>query len=71
MTYSLYIRRYRRNISHLTLEELRQELAQYFTKREIESGIVDRLTNFGSRKPPKDGFLTNSWQDFEVHAYSD
>jgi len=66
--YTLYIHRYRRHLSFDKVEDLREELSGYFTKSEIASGLVDRLTDF-SHKRPRDGIITNSYQDIEVSCY--
>lgn len=66
--YSLYIRRYRRLMEFATIEELRAELQEYFTPREIALGIVDRLTNFDG-KTTRGGYIKNSYQDFEAFYY--
>ena len=66
--YSLFIRRYRRHMNFDSIVDLKDELSSYFTQREIQSGIVDRLVNFNTT-PIKDGYCKNSYQDFEVCWY--
>ncbi len=75
MTYSLTIHRYGRYMTFDTLDELKAELATYFTQREKDSGIVDRLTrftmetvtdNYGSYR-----FAQNDYQDYQICAYED
>lgn len=65
-TYSLFIRRYDRNMNFNTLEELRDEVAKYFTKSEGE--IVRQLTTFSGAD--EDGTAVNSYQDFKTYQYS-
>ena len=67
--YSLYIRRYKRLMDFTTIEELRAELQEYFTPREIALGIVDRLTNFDGKLPQGYGYVKNSYQDIEAFYY--
>ena len=67
--YSLYIRRYRRYQNFDTLDELREETRKYFTASEIAEGVVDRLTNFDSRKADEGGYIRNTYQDFETYYY--
>lgn len=66
--YTLTIRRYGRYLSFETLKELKEELSRYFTPREINSGIVNRLTDF-THTPLKDGYRKNNYQDFQVCCY--
>lgn len=51
-----------------TVEELREELSKYFTKKEIAGGIVRQLTTF-TGKPNKNGYIENIWRTFSVCAY--
>ena len=71
--YSLTITRYGRYLKFDSIEDLTEELKQYFSPSEIRSGIVDRLTAF--RKPtPTDrgkGFVKNALRDFTVRYYFD
>lgn len=48
-----------------SLEDLRSELSRYFTPKEINSGIVDRLTTF-NEKLMKDYSVKNSYQVFDI-----
>lgn len=66
--YNLFIRRYGRNLYFKTIEELKDELRSYLTKKEIDSGLLDRLTTFDERKR-KDGVIENHWQDFTISFY--
>ena len=66
--YSLTIKRYNRYLSFDSITDLKEELSRYFTPREIQSGIVDRLTNFNNT-PLKDGYCKNDYQDFSVCWY--
>ena len=67
--YSLFIRRYNRLMDFATIDELRAELKNYFSPREIALGIVDRLTNFDGKQPQGYGYFKNSYQDFEAFYY--
>jgi hypothetical protein len=62
--YGLHIRRYGRNLKFNTLEELKEELGQYFTKSQIANGVIDRLTSFGKIGP--DGYAECSYQDYQT-----
>lgn len=64
--YSLFIRRYGRNMNFTTLEELREELSEYFTESEKRGGIVDRLTTFGPVTAENDFTAENHYRDMEV-----
>lgn len=52
-----------------TLEELREELSCHFTAKEIQSGLVDRLTTFPRNKVSDDGYVENKYQNISVCAY--
>ena len=68
-SYALFIRRYKRWLSFEALEELHQELSQYFTQREIASGIIERLTAFDGKCMDDNGYIKNSYQDIETYFY--
>lgn len=68
--YNLFIRRYGRNLYFDTLEELTEEVKQYFTPKEIARGIVEKLCTFHKHNE-KDGMIKNSYQDFETIMYID
>lgn len=57
--YSLMIRRYNTYLMFETLEELRSELSNYFSVKEINKGIVEQLTDFSQTNK-------NSYQDIEI-----
>ena len=73
MKYSLTIGRYNRHIRFDTLDELINELKQYFTAREIASGIIDRLTRFTMKTITENGFSykhgENKHQDLTINCY--
>lgn len=68
MSYNLTISRYGRYLSFDTLEELKEELSLYFSPKEKESGIIEKLTNFDSVKE-QDGFKQINYQDFTICCY--
>ena len=51
-----------------TLEELRAAIGGYLTKSEINSGILDKLTDFRPGRV-KDAMIENKWRNFSVCAY--
>lgn len=55
--------------SFANLEELREEVSRHFTAREIQSGLVDRLTTFRRSKVNDDGYIENKYQNISVCAY--
>lgn len=55
--------------SFTSLDELRGELSRHFTAREIQSGLVDRLTTFPRCKVNDDGYVENKYQNISVYAY--
>lgn len=55
--------------SFSSLEELREEVSRHFTAREIQSGLVDRLTTFRRNKVNDDGYIENKYQNISVCAY--
>jgi hypothetical protein len=71
--YSFTIKRYNTNKSFNTLEELKEEIGQYFTKKEKESGIVEKLITFNPTLVNENGFkyffAKNNYQDFTVCYY--
>ena len=66
--YSLTIKRYNLHLSFDNIIALKDELSRYFTQRELQSGIVDRLVNFNNT-PIKDGYCENNYQDIKVCWY--
>lgn len=64
--YNLLIRRYGRNLNFDTIEELKTEVARYFTKS--ESHIVERLTTFNSFT---NHMCKNSYQDVSTICYQE
>ena len=73
MTYSLRIDRYGRHLTFDDLDDLTEELRQYFTPKEIASGIVDRLTTFRdpTHTDEQNGYIKNDYRDFTVLCYID
>ena len=65
--YHMVIWNYGRCMDFHTEEELRAELVRYFTKSEIQRGIVDRLMAFG--EPNENGYTENKYQSFSVIKY--
>lgn len=57
--YRLMIRKYNTYLMFETLEELRSELSNYFSVKEINKGIVEQLTDFSQTNK-------NSYQDIEI-----
>ena len=51
-----------------TLEELRAAIGGYLTKSEINSGVLDKLTDFRPSRI-KDAMIENKWRNFSVCAY--
>lgn len=69
-SYSLTINRYGRYMTFDSAADLRAELKGYFTKVEQRTGVIERLTTF-SRSRFRNGYATNSYQDFTVTAYAE
>lgn len=57
--YRLMIRKYNTYLMFETLEELRSELSNYFSVKEVNKGIVEQLTDFSQTNK-------NSYQDIEI-----
>lgn len=55
--------------SFSTLDELRNELSRHFTQKEIQSGLLDRLTTFPFAGVNNDGYIENKYQNISVCAY--
>ena len=68
MKYSLLIQRYGRYMTFDSVEELRDEVRSYFTKKEQASGIVERLTTFNRFT---NGMAENKYQNMTVSAFGD
>lgn len=69
-TYSLLIRGSRSIYQSFdTQEELADEVRQHLTPREIEAGILARLTAFNPRRKDADGRVVNSYRNIETDCY--
>lgn len=55
-------------LSFDNIEDLRAELSRYFTPRELDSGIVDRLTTFNLNRM-QDNMVKNSYQNFDISCF--
>ena len=55
-------------LSFDNIEDLRAELSRYFTPRELDSGIVDRLTTFDVNRM-QDDMVKNSYQNFDISCF--
>ena len=64
--YSLLIRRSNKYINYDNIQDLRIELLTHFTKSEIKSGIVTKLTMFDAAKLYSHMTDTNYYQDYEI-----
>jgi len=68
MLFSLFIRRYNRNLQFDTLPALRNGLSKYFSYSELEKGIVEKLTTFNV-KVFGESYYKNNYQDIDVYYY--
>jgi len=65
--YSLLIRGGRASYQSFdTLTELTEEIRRHLSPREINSGILDKLTNFDIRRKDEDGRVVNHYQNIEA-----
>lgn len=69
-SYSLLIRGGRDTYQSFdTPEELAEEVRQHLTPSEINSGVLDRLTNFTPRRKDADGRVVNHYRNIETDCY--
>ena len=73
MRYTLLIKRYGRHLTFDDIDDLTEELCQYFSPKELASGIVDRLTTFRdpTHTDEENGYVKNDYRDYSVLCYFD
>lgn len=67
MKYTLQIKRYGRLLTYDSLAALRTDLEKYFSLREINGGVVDRLTDF--KGEVTNGYIRRHYQDYVTCCY--
>ena len=65
--YTMFVQRHGRYLTLTSLEGLRSELLNYLSQKDIERGVIDRLTAFDTCH--KDGCVIKSCGDVSVCRY--